>query len=61
MDRKEIRLALGVELLSEHTEQFKTGLFSVTLTVPLRKETATSCALTADVLYRGSRVFILPL
>ena len=56
MDRKEIHFAAGVELMSERTEQFKTGLFSVTLTVPLRKETATSCALTADVLYRGSRL-----
>lgn len=50
-----IQLAAGVKLLSVHTDKFKTGLFSVTLTVPLRKETATANALIADVLYRGSR------
>lgn len=55
MEQRRIQLASGVELLSVRTEQFKTGLFTVTLTVPLRKETATANALLTDVLYRGSR------
>ena len=56
MEQRRIRLASGVELFAVHTDQFKTGLFSVTLTVPLRKETATANALISDVLYRGSRL-----
>ncbi len=55
MEQRRIQLASGVELLTAHTDQFKTGLFSVTLTVPLRKETVTANALLTDVLYRGSR------
>lgn len=56
MEQRRIQLASGVELLTAHTDQFKTGLFSVTLTVPLRKETVTANALLTDVLYRGSRL-----
>ncbi|MBQ6601566.1 MAG: insulinase family protein, partial [Clostridia bacterium] len=56
MKQRHIQLASGVELLMVHTNQFKTGLFSVTLTVPLRKETVTANALLTDVLYRGSRL-----
>ena len=56
MEQRRIRLASGVELFTVRTDQFKTGLFSVTLTVPLRKETATANALISDVLYRGSRL-----
>lgn len=47
-------LAPGVELLCVQTEKFKTGVFSVSLVMPLREETATAHALIADVLYRGS-------
>lgn len=46
-------LAPGVSLLKERSERFKTSLFSVTLAVPLRKETATANALIPEVLYRG--------
>lgn len=49
-------LADGVELLSVRTDKFKTGVFSVTLAIPLRAETATATALLGDVLYRGSRL-----
>lgn len=49
------RLAQGVELACVRTDQFKTGLFSVTLAVPLRRETAAAGALIPEVLYRGSR------
>ena len=49
-------LADGVDLLSVRTDKFKTGVFSVSLTVPLRAETATANALLGDVLYRGSRL-----
>lgn len=56
MEQKQIQLASGVDLLVVPTDRFKTGLFSVTLTVPLRKEKATAYALLTDVLYRGSRL-----
>lgn len=49
-------LADGVDLLSVRTDKFKIGVFSVSLTVPLRAETATANALLGDVLYRGSRL-----
>ena len=55
MEQRRIQLANGVELVTAQTGQFKTGLFTVTLTVPLREETATANALIPDVLYRGSR------
>ena len=55
MERIRKSLAEGVELIVNRTEQFKTGLLSVTLTVPLKAETATANALIPDVLYRGSR------
>ena len=55
MEQRRIQLASGVELVTANTDQFKTGLFTVTLTVPLRKETATAYALIPDVLYRGSQ------
>jgi len=55
MERIRKTLVPGVELVMSRTEQFKTGLISVTLTVPLKKETATANALIPDVLYRGSR------
>ena len=55
MDRQYKQLAPGVELLAVQTSQFKTGLFTVTFVVPLRKETATANALIPEVLYRGSR------
>lgn len=50
-------LADGVDLLSVRTDKFKTGVFSVSLSVPLRAETATANALLGDVLYRGSRLY----
>lgn len=49
------QLAEGVELASIRTDRFKTGLLSVTLAIPLRRETATAGALIPEVLYRGSR------
>jgi len=55
MERTNKSLAPGVELIVNQTEQFKTGLLSVTLAVPLRENTATAYALIPDVLYRGSR------
>lgn len=55
MERIRKSLVEGVELIVNRTEQFKTGLLSVTLTVPLKAETATANALIPDVLYRGSR------
>lgn len=55
MEQTHKSLAPGVELIVNRTEQFKTGLLSVTLTVPLRGDTATANALIPDVLYRGSR------
>ena len=48
-------LAQQVELITVRTNKFKTGVFSVTLAVPLREETAAANALIGDVLYRGSR------
>lgn len=48
-------LADNVELLSVITDKFKTGVFSVSLVVPMRKETVTANALIGDVLYRGCR------
>ncbi len=48
------RLADGVELAVTQTDKFKTGLLSVTLTVPLGAGTATAGALIPEVLYRGS-------
>ena len=55
MERFHKTLADGVELVMTRTNQFKTGVFSVTLTVPLRADTATAYALIPDILYRGSR------
>ena len=52
MERIRKSLAEGVELIVNRTEQFKTGLLSVTLTVPLKAETATANALIPDVLYQ---------
>ncbi len=49
------RLADGVELAAAQTDKFKTGLLSVTLTIPLSAGTATGGALIPEVLYRGSR------
>ena len=49
------QLARRVELICVRTDKFKTGVFSVTLAVPLKAETATANALVGDVLYRGSR------
>lgn len=54
MEQQWKELAPGVELMVNRTDKFKTGLLSVTLTVPLRRETATAGALIPDVLYRGS-------
>lgn len=54
MEQQWKQLAPGVELMVNRTDKFKTGLLSVTLTVPLRRETATAGALIPDVLYRGS-------
>ena len=48
-------LAQQVELVTVRTNKFKTGVFSVTLAVPLKEETAAANALIGDVLYRGSR------
>lgn len=55
MEQHKKQLADGVELMVNRTDKFKTGLLSVTLTAPLRRETATAGALIPDVLYRGSR------
>lgn len=49
------RLADGVELAVSQTDKFKTGLLSVTLTIPLDADTATAGALIPEVLGRGSR------
>ena len=49
------RLADGVELAVCRTDKFKTGLLSVTLTIPLSEDTATAGALIPEVLGRGSR------
>ena len=57
MEQHGKQLADGVELLVNRTDKFKTGLLSVTLTVPLRQDTATAGALIPDVLYRGSRQY----
>lgn len=55
MQRMQKSLAEGVELAVCRTEQFKTGLLSVTLAVPLAAQTATVNALAPEVLCRGSR------
>ena len=55
MEQYQKQLADGVELTVNRTDKFKTGLLSVTLTAPLRRETATAGALIPEVLYRGSR------
>lgn len=55
MEQQWKQLAEGVELLVNRTDKFKTGLLSVTLTVPLRREDATAGALIPEVLYRGSK------
>ena len=55
MEQHGRQLADGVELMVNRTDKFKTGLLSVTLTAPLRRETATAGALIPEVLYRGSR------
>lgn len=47
----------GVDLVSVQTDKFKTGVFSVSLAIPLATETATAAALIGDVLYRGSRLY----
>lgn len=57
MEQHRKSLARGVELVTTRTEQFKTGVFSVTLTAPLARETATAYALIPEVLYRGSRLY----
>ena len=36
-------LADGVELVSVRTDKFKTGVFSVSLAVPMAAETVTRC------------------
>ena len=48
-------LAENVEFLSVITDKFKTGVFSVSLVVPMEKDTVTANALIGDVLYRGCR------
>lgn len=55
MKRTSVQLAPGVRLLTLRTNQFKTNLFSVTLAVPLARETASANALIPEVLYRGTR------
>ena len=55
MERSCKSLADGVELAVCQSEQFKTGLLSVTLAVPLAQRTATAYALAPEVLFRGSR------
>ena len=55
MEQVQKQLAGGVELAVNRTDKFKTGLLSATLTVPLRRETATAVALIPEVLSRGSR------
>ena len=55
MEQYQKQLADGVELMVNRTDKFKTGLLSVTLTAPLRRETATAGALIPEVLCRGSR------
>ncbi len=55
MDITRTQLAPQSELICVRTDKFKTGVFSVTLVTPLRRETATVNALVGDVLYRGSR------
>ena len=55
MEQYQKQLADGVELMVNRTDKFKTGLLSVTLTAPLRRETATAGALIPEVLSRGSR------
>ena len=55
MEQYRKQLADGVELAVNRTDKFKTGLLSVTLTAPLRRETATAGALIPEVLCRGSR------
>lgn len=57
MEQHYKKLADGVELMLNRTDKFKTGLLSATLTVPLRRDTATAVALIPDVLYRGSRQY----
>ena len=54
MKRTSVQLAPGVRLLTLRTNQFKTNLFSVTLAVPLARETASANALIPEVLYRGT-------
>ncbi len=48
------RLADGVELAATRTDKFKTGVLSVTLTIPLNTQDATPGALIPEVLGRGS-------
>ncbi len=55
MDLIHKELLSGVDLVVNQTDRFKTGLLSVTLTVPMSRETATANALIPEVLYRGSR------
>lgn len=57
MDVTHRELAQGVELICVCTDKFKTGTLSVSLTAPLRRETATANALLLDVLYRGSEKY----
>ena len=56
MDVTHRELVPGVELISVSTDKFKTGTLSVSLTAPLRRETATANALLLDVLYREAKV-----
>lgn len=55
MEIKRTFLADNVELVSVGTDKFKTGVFSVSLVVPMRRESVTANALIGDVLYRGCR------
>lgn len=57
MDVTHKELVQGVALTHVSTDKFKTGTLSVSLTAPLRRETATANALLLDVLYRGSEKY----
>ncbi len=53
MDRRE--LFPGITLRTIHTDRFKSAVFSITMLVPLKRETAGACALVPSVLSRGTR------
>lgn len=57
MDVTQKEFSPGVSLTAVSTDKFKTGTLSVSLAVPLRKETVTATALLCDVLYRGSEKY----